>query len=213
MGTIVGRGIRVEVGKTEGLPITITSVSNDKPGVATKVAHGLNDKAIGYFTGVTGMSPLDGQACRVANKTADTFELENLNTTGFPAYTAGSWVPITAWATLFESTSYAVPDGSAEELDDTGLIDDIKQVLNGLLNAQTVQIGVKAQEELGEAMELVEDAAANQGYLVFRITFKSGAVRFWRGQPTLPGENVQKGALGTGSINTTVKGRFMRGAA
>ena len=213
MGTIVGRGIRVEVGKTEGAEINVTEVTNTKPAVATATGHSLPAKSLGYFKDVLGAVQLEGQAVRIANPAANTFELEGVDGTKLPDYTGGKLVPVTAWATVSEITSYAIPDGTADELDDTKLIDDVKQMLNGLLNAQSPTFQTNAQEVPSEGMALCEAAAESQGYLVFRITFKSGVVRFFRAQPSLPGENVQRGALGTGSMNATVKGRIGRGAA
>jgi len=213
MGTIVGRGIRVEVGKTEGAPVTVSEVSNEKPAVATAAGHSLVAKSLGYFKDVLGMPQIEGQACRVAAPASGTFQLEGLDTSTFSDYTGGKFVPVTAWATVAEITSYSIPDGTADELDDTKLLDDIKQTINGLLNSQSPTFNTNAQETPSEGMLICEAAAENQGYLVFRITFKSGVVRFFRAQPSLPGENVQKGALGTGSMNATVKGRILRGAA
>ena len=66
MGTpLIGRNVRIEVSKTEVAAKTVTAVSLANPGIATSTAHGLLDGSVGYFTGVTGMSQLDGQAARV----------------------------------------------------------------------------------------------------------------------------------------------------
>jgi len=61
-----------------------------------------------------------------------------------------------------------------------------------------------------EALQLIATAAINQAYLVFRITFKDGAQRIFRGQPSMPGEDVGQGALATGTIEVTVKGQVLR---
>ena len=212
MGTIIGRGVRVEIGKTEGAAKTISAITLAKPGVATSAAHGLANKSVGYLLAVAGMVQLEGQAARVANQATNTFELENVNTTNYPAFTAGTFVPVTAWSTLGESTSYQIPDGTADKLDNTVLLDDNKQELNGLLAAQSITFGLNAQDVSSDALALIEDAAVNQTYLVFRITLKSGATRVFRGQPSLPGENVQRGAIGTGSSNVSVKGVVVKGA-
>lgn len=213
MGTIVGRGIKIEVEKTAGSPVTVTEVSNAKPPVANAAAHGLQPKSLGYFSMATGMPQLEGQACRLGTTASGTFELEGMDATNWGDYTGGTFVPITAWATIREITSYTVPDGTADDLDDTMLLDDIKQSLPGLLNAQNPTFNINAQETPSEGMAICEAAAEAQAYKVFRVTFKSGAVRFFRAIPSLPGENVQKGALGTGTMNTSVKGRVRRGAA
>jgi hypothetical protein len=102
---IIGRGVRVEVGKTEGAAKTVTAITTADPGVATSATHGLSTKSVGYFSGVTGMVNLEGQAVRLGTVATDTFVLEDIDTTGYPAFTAGSFVPITAWATLSKATT------------------------------------------------------------------------------------------------------------
>lgn len=213
MTSIVGRGVRVEIGKTEGAAKTVSGVTQAKPGVAASTAHGLLAKSIGYFTGVSGMVQLEGQAARLSVASADNFTLESINTTNFPAFTGGSFVPVTAWATLSRASSYSIGGGAADTQDDTVLLDDIKQLVNGLLAAQTVTFNVKSETLNSEAAALIEDAARNSAYLVFRITLKDGNVRVFRGQPSLPGEDVQSNALGTGSFTVTVKGFVNQGAA
>jgi hypothetical protein len=214
MTAIVGRGVRVEVSKTEGAAKVVSAVTQAKPGVASSTAHGLANKSLGYFASVEGMVQLEGQSARVANQATDTFELEGINTTGFPAFTdAAQFIPITAWATVSNATSFSVGGGDAEKLDITTLLDDIKQEINGLLAAQTVTFNVNSETVSNEAMAIVEDAARNATYLVFRITLKDGSVRSFRGQPSMPGEDVQKGAIGTGSFSVTVKGFVNKGAA
>ncbi len=213
MTYIVGRGVRVEVGKTEGSPIAVSAVTKAKPGVATATAHGLSAKSVGYMTGVTGMSQLDGQGVRLGTTTTNTFELENINTTDFPDYTAGNFVPITVWSTLVPATQYTVGGGDADRQETTVLIDDIKQFINGLLAEQTVTIPVRSETVPSEASAIIEDAARRSLYIVFRITLKDGSTRVWRGQPSLPGEDVGLGAVGSGSFAVTVKGFVLKGAA
>lgn len=209
---IKGRGVRVEVSKTEGTAKVVSAVTKAKPGVATSTAHGLTAGAVGYFKGVEGMAQLEGQAVRVANPTTNTFDLEGLNTTNFPAFTdQADFVPVTAWATLSQSTSYSIGGGESEKLDTTTLIDVIKQEENGLLPAQTVSINVLALGSDNEALGLIRDAALNGQSLVFRITLQDedGSQRVFRGEPSIPGEDVQKGQVGTGSISVTVKGQVL----
>ena len=76
-----------------------------------------------------------------------------------------------------------------------------------------MSFGLKLEEVDDEAQKLVYAAALSQGYMVFRITTKNGARRIFRGQPSLFGEDVQQGALGTGSFSVTVKGQVLRLAA
>lgn len=209
MGTpLIGRNVRVEVSKTETTAKTVTAVTQANPGVATSTAHTLTDGSVGYFNAVTGMAQLEGQAVRLNSPDANTFQLEGINTTNYPAYTAGTLIPITVWSTLSRAASYQIGGGEADKIDLTVLLDVIKQEANGLLAAQSVSFELKLETLDDEALGLVRAAALSQAYLVFRITLSDGAQRIFRGQPSLPGENVGQGALGTGSLSVSVKGQI-----
>lgn len=211
MGTpLIGRGVRVEVQKTVAAAKTITAITLANPGVATSTAHALADGTVGFLDAVAGMVNLDGQAVRIDAPAANTFELQGIDTTTYPAFTAGTFVPVTVWSTLSRSTSYNIGGGAAEKIKTTVLLDEIEQQANGLLAAQTVSFNINHETVDEEALQLIATAAINQAYLVFRITFKDGAQRIFRGQPSMPGEDVGQGALATGTIEVTVKGQVLR---
>ena len=210
---IIGRGVRVEVGKTEGAAKTVTAITLADPGVATSTAHGLSAKSVGYFSTVTGMVNLEGQAVRLGTTATDTFVLEDIDTTGYPAFTAGSFVPITAWATLSKATSISEGGGEADKLNVTTLLDNIRQERNGLLAAQSVTIQLLAESLASEALQLLRRGARDSDLFVFRVTWANGDVAIFRGEPSLPGRDVQQGQAGTGSLTVTVRGFITEGAA
>ena len=211
MGTpLIGRNVRVEISKTEAAAKVVSAVTQASPGVATSTAHALTDGSVGYFGTVSGMAQLEGQAVRVDNPLTNTFDLQGIKTTNYPAFTGtANFTPITAWSTLTRAGTYKIGGGDADKIDTTVLIDVIKQEANGLLAAQTVGVDLKLETTDEEALALVRAAALSQAYLDFRITLSDGAQRVFRGQPSLPGENVGQGALGTGSFNVTVKGSVL----
>lgn len=210
MGTpLIGRNVRVEISKTEAAAKVVSAVTQASPGVATSTAHALTDGSVGYFGTVSGMAQLEGQAARVDTVLTDSFALQGINTTGYPAYTAGTFVPVSVWSTLSRAASYDIGGGDADQIDTTVLLDVIKQTANGLLAAQSVKFDLKLDTTDEEALTLVRAAALSQAYLVFRITLSDGCQRIFRGQPSLPGENVGQGALGTGSFSVTVKGSVL----
>ena len=216
MPSIVGRGVTVQVAKTiVAAANPVTAVTKAKPPVASSTGHGMVAKDIGFIEGVEGMVNLEGQAFRVLTApTADTLTMQSLDTSTFPDFTGQAVIQrVTEWATLAKATSYSIGGGTAEKLDDTGLIDDIKQELAGLLDAQTMTIGNNMETFNSEAMQIVEDAAVNQAYVVIRVILKDGSVRVARGQPSLPGEDVQRGQIGTGQFSLSVKGRIIKAPA
>lgn len=210
---VKGRGIRVEIAATYSSPVAVTAITLANPGVATSTAHGLSNNTVGYFSGVTGMEQLEGQACRLKNVTANTFELQGLNTTNFTAFTAGNFTPVATWSTLAEATSYSIGGGAADKLDVTTLLDIVKKEEQGLLPASTVTINTIAQSTPSTAQQLLEAAVQSQGAVVVRHTLSDSAVRVYRAEPSLPGEDVAQGAVGTGSLDMAVKGFVMKLAA
>ncbi|MBP7668704.1 MAG: hypothetical protein KA774_17795 [Burkholderiaceae bacterium] len=213
MANVKGRNVRIEIAATYAAAKTVTAVTLANPGVATCAAHGLANDTVGYFSAVGGMAQLEGQACRVKNQATNTFELQGLNTTNFTAFTAGTFTPVATWSTLAESTSYDIGGGAADKLDVTTLIDIVKKEEQGLLPVSNVSCEVIAQDTPSTAMQLLESAVQSQGAVVVRITLPNGAVRIFYGEPSLPGESVQVGAVGTGSLDFTAKGFVLKLAA
>lgn len=215
MGTLVGRNVKLEVALTYATAEVVTAVTLASPGVATSTSHGLANGTVGYWlpTG-GGMPQLDGQATRVVNTATNTFDLQGLNTSSFSAWATGTYVPVATWGTLSEMTNYSIGGGSADQLDDTKSQDIVKQILFGLLPADTIQIDTLSQTVNSTVMQFIEDAALASSYCVFRITAgQDGAVRVFRGVPSRPGESMQRGQLATGSFQVAVKGLILKGTA
>lgn len=213
MANIKGRNVRVEIAATYGSDVTVTAVTLASPGVATATAHGLANDTVGYFYDVTGMEQLEKQAARVKNQTSNTFELQGLNTTNYSAFTGGKFKPVATWALLSESTSYSIGGGAGEKLDATRLIDTVRKTEQGLLPEQTISVNVLAQDTPGSALQLIESAVQTQGIVLVRITLANGAVRIAVAEPSTPGEDVQIGQLGTGSLDFAAKGFVLKLAA
>lgn len=207
-----GRNCRVEIAATFGTPIAITSVSRAAPPVFSAAAHGLVEGTIAFVSAVTGMDELFGQAISVDATAAGTFNAEGLDTSGYGTYTAGTVTPVATWLTLSTATSYEIPEGAADELDATTLLDRVKQTEAGLLSAQNVQLSKFSDMQL-PALAVVRAAALNGGYITVRITLSNGERRVFRGQPGLPGESMGLGALATSGFGVKVKGQVLMLAA
>lgn len=206
MANVKGRNVKIEFAATFASALAVTALTNANPGVGTAAGHGKANNSVGYFADVTGAEKLNGQAVRLKNVAANTFELQGLDTTSYGTFTAGNLVTAATWVTLSEATSYSIGGGSAEKLDATRLIDTVKVEEQGLLPTQTANIGVLSQDTPSPAMQILQTAVQQGGSVLVRITLPNGAVRIFYGEPSLPGEDVQKGQLGTGQLDFTVKG-------
>lgn len=209
----IGRGVRVEIGTTEGAAKTVTAVTAAKPPVATSTAHGLAAKSLGYFSAATGMPQLEGQAVRFSAVTTNDLTIEDLDATSYGTFTAGTIVPITAWTTVSSVTDINKSGGEGNPLDTTVVLDTVGQQVNGTLSAEAVTFTARTETISSAAMQKIRETAKNQGYLVFRITLADNNVRFFRGQVSLPTEQVGVGAVGQTTFGATVKGFWCEGAA
>lgn len=78
-------------GKDEGIEIESATAAN--PVVITTVAsHGLSDGDVVRLRGIVGMTELNNRKFTVANKTADTFELQGEDGSAYEAYESGGTV-------------------------------------------------------------------------------------------------------------------------
>lgn len=86
---VIRAGARVtEAGKT------ITGITQANPAVVTSNAHGFANDDDVILSGIVGMTELNGRRVRVANVTANTFEIKdlfgaNINSTGYGPYASG----------------------------------------------------------------------------------------------------------------------------
>jgi hypothetical protein len=213
MTTAKGLAVKVEIALTFSTAKTVTAVSKADPGVATSATHGMTDGTVGFWTVTAGMTELDGQASRVKNGAGSAFDLQGLDTTNYTAFTSGTFTPAATWGLLDESVSYEIGGGAANALDDTRLIDVKTRNVNGLMGAQNLTIGTKPQTVNSSVMAFIEKQARAQGYVLVRITLHDGSVRVAYGQPSMPGESVQSGALASGSLSITVPAWVLKGAA
>ncbi len=72
----------------------ISAATQANPCVVTANSHGYNNGEEVYISGVVGMTELNGKHYKVADKTTNTFELQNMlssdiNSSGFTAYSSG----------------------------------------------------------------------------------------------------------------------------
>lgn len=207
-----GRNCRVEIAATYGAAKTVTAVSKAVPPVVTSTAHALAEGTVGYFDTVVGMDELLGQAVSVDATATNTFNAEGLDSSTYGTFASGTVTPVATWLTLSSATSYSIPEGAADELDKTTMMDRIKQTEAGLLAAQTVQLSKFSDMQL-PAMAIVRAAALNNGHILVRITLSNGERRIFRGQPGLPGEEMGVGALATSGFGIKVVGQVLFVAA
>lgn len=213
MTAIIGTNVRVEVQQTLGSALTVSAVTKANPGVASSTAHGLSNGDVVVFTVSAGMVELDGQAVRVANVTADTFELEGLNTSSYSTFTAGTAKEVTAFQTLSSAQNISMPNPAPTKIDTTTLIDTVKQYTYGLPEAPDGNI-TGLFNPGGTAEGLIITATNANTALAFRVTFAGGQKTVFAANVSGgEGFDLQPNAAATSTIAFTPKKRVIHYAS
>lgn len=212
--TIIATNARVEVENTVGTATAITGITNANPGVVTSAGHGLTDGDIVKLAISDGMVELNDQVVRIANSATDTFELEDLDTTNYSTYAAGTntWQEVSAWYTLAAATSVNLGDATPNELDGTRLIDKKAVTLYGLPGSISGTIDIQHDPQALVVQKI--KAAAVSDLLGFRVTWNNGNIAVFGAKTAYSGGfSASVNNILTGSIPVTVPAEVMEYAS
>jgi len=202
---IVGTNVKVEIESTLGSALPVTGLTKANPGVATSAAHGLANGDVVVFSVSGGMVELDGQAVRVANVTANTFELEGLDTTDYSTWTSGDAYKVTAFHTMDSAQQFTMPNPAPAKLDTTTLLDKTKQSTYGLPESPDGQI-TGLFNPTGAAEAEIRVATKANTARVFRITWSSGLKAIFNANVSGgSGFDMQTNAVATATTSFTPK--------
>lgn len=212
--TIIATNARVEVENTVGTATAITGITNANPGVVTSAGHGLTDGDIVKLAISDGMVELNDQVVRIANSATDTFELEDLDTTNYSTYAAGTntWQEVSAWYTLAAATSVNIGDATPNELDGTRLIDKKAVTLYGLPGSISGTIDIQHDPQAAVVQKI--KAASVSDLLSFRVTWNNGNIAVFGAKTAYSGGfSASVNNILTGSIPVTVPAEVMEYAS
>lgn len=119
MSVQVPNGSIVAIESGTGADVAITAITNANPAVATSTAHGLSNGD--YVEIVSGWSRLTNKVVRVAGVTANTFQLEGIDTTLTSIYPAaggtGTFAKVNGFTQLSQILSSASNGGEQQFLE------------------------------------------------------------------------------------------------
>jgi hypothetical protein len=110
MAASLPNGSTLFIGSAYGSALTVTTLTNANPGVATSTAHGLSNGD--YVVVTSGWSRLNNRLVRVAGVTTNTFELEGINTTDTDIYPSGSGIGSVREVTTFTQITQVLQPAS-----------------------------------------------------------------------------------------------------
>lgn len=151
---------------------TITAITKANPGVVTSTSHGWINGDYVKLT-VQGMHQLDGRVARAANVTANTAELEGIDTTSFNTFSSGTGEVITFGTTLTTATSISASGGDFDFMDTTTIHDSIKKQIPGL--ATPAVFTFESIWDVADAgLVALRSASDSQAQRAVRFTFANG---------------------------------------
>lgn len=162
-----------------GADLTISAITQANPGVVTSAGHGLVNGEYVVFEITNGMRQIHDKVYRVANKTVDTFQIEDVSggtgvdTTNFDAFVAGVCNKITYGTSITTATTMNVSGGDFEMLDATTIHQAQRTVVPGLPSETKFEFdNIWDPTDAGQvAMKSASEAQAKRA---FKLTFGTG---------------------------------------
>lgn len=206
MSGISAQGSTLHIATGTGGAKTITAISVGYPAIVTSTAHGLNNGDVVALATIAGTmsTPLNGTSHVVANKTANTFALLDVDTTGL-TYTSGGTATPDTYTKINGLVSFTGFDGSASELDTTDLDSVAMEFVSGLVD--NGKFGFEMKVIKADAGQTSLRAARASGALTgFKLTLPDTSVATYSALvktiPTAGGVN----AVLKGSVDTKISG-------
>lgn len=164
----VGVGIQSAIGSA----LTISAITKASPGVVSSTAHGLTNTDYVYLA-VQGMRQVNQKVVRVAGVTADTFQLEGVDTTEYDTFVSGTAKEITFGTSISSATTVSASGGDFDMIDTTTIHDGQKSEVPGLPSAISYQMDHKWDPtDAGQiAMKVASDI---QAIRALKFTFGAG---------------------------------------
>lgn len=179
---------------------TISGITNANPAVVTATSHGLSDGDIVKIVDVVGMTEVNGGVFVVQNVNSSTFELADVDSTGYGTYSSGGEVLVGALSNFCELTNYNRQGGVSPEIPASTLCSTAAEFEVGLPDFGTTQIDYNfaPNTEVQTAVEAFYRSGERMGV---QITLPgNGGTMVQLGTIQQTSETAGVGGLWTGSL-------------
>ena len=204
-------GATFQIATTFGPEGPITAVSNAKPGVA----EAANTLANGDFVLLqSSWGKLDGRASRVSAASADSFALENIDTTNENFYSPdggqGSYVKVATWSEITKITGVSATGGEQQFLTTGYLAEDDDRQFPTNRNPMSMALTVEDQPT-APYVEVVEGFSDNKIQTVLRLNLPNGDKIIYPGYVSITETpTLERNALMTRTVTFSLSGRSTR---
>lgn len=174
MAAIFWSNVKIDVQSALGAAKAISAVTKANPAVATSTAHGFANGDIVVLPDVAGMVELTGRAFRVAGVTANTFQLEGEDSSGYGTFVSGNAYQVTALQSMSTVQGVNVSGGDPEFADTTTIHDTIRKQAPTIVSPLTMTFD-SLFDSADNALKELNKASKTKTTRVVRLTFSSGA--------------------------------------
>jgi len=199
MSGISAQKSKLEIATGTGGAKNITAMAPGNPTIFTCAGHGFTNGTVAAFAAIVGTvaASINGTSRVISNVTANTFAVDDLDSTGL-AYTSGGTATPQTYTKINGVLSFDGFDGSADELDTTDLDSDAKEFVSGIRDEGKFGFEIKRlKADAGQtAMRAVLASGAITG---FRLTLPDTSVATWQA--------LVKTMPASGGVNAVLKGK------
>lgn len=198
MPGISAQGSTLHIATGDGGAKNITSISVGFPAIVDSVAHGFTNGTVVALADIGGtMAALNGKSHVVANATADTFALLDVDTTGL-VYGAGGTATPSQYTKINGLLTFDGFDGAASDIDSTDLDSTAMEYISGLRDEGKFGFEVKVLKD--DNGQIAVRAARTSGAVVgMKLTLPDGSVATF--------STLVKSIPSSGAVNALLKGK------
>ncbi len=199
MSGISAQGSMLHIATGTGGAKNITGIAPGFPTIVTSAAHGFKNGDVVSFASVTGTiaASVNGTTRVVSNVTANTYALDDLDSTGL-AYTSGGTATPQTYTKVNGLLSFDGFDGSADELDTTDLDSTAKEFVSGIKDEGKFGFEIKTLKTDNGQIAL-RAARANGNIVGFKLTLPDASVASFSA--------LVKTIPTSGGVNAVLKGK------
>lgn len=214
MAVYLPNGITLALATSYGQHKDVQAITNDNPALVTANGHGfVNGEFVEVFSG---WAKLNQRVVRVVNASANTFQLEEIDTTSeivYPPGTGGGTArKINAFTQITQTIDVTMTGGDMQFVTYSFLEQDFESQIPTEASPQNIKITIGDDPNLAGYIAL-RNAAADRMIRALKLTFPSGATILYNGYvsfnetPTMVKNEVMTVAGGFALLSKPVRYR------
>lgn len=182
MAVSLPNGVLLSIATSYAASVSVTGITNANPGVATATAHGFSNGDVLELT--SGWSRLNNRLVRVSGVTANTFNIEAIDTSSttlYPTGTGGGSVrKITAFTQIAQILELTSSGGEMQYVTYSFLEQDFESQMPTQSSPQTLSMTIADDQTLAGFIAM-KAAAQTRALTGMRATLPNGSILFYNG--------------------------------